>query len=253
MYRRLIFILDCGVAFFLLAGGCIEVNVNDKETRTIHSSGEVETVDYDYRDFAAVSIADTFVATIQQGDEYAVAVRADKNAVDFLHVAVRDGVLEVGLENNTRLRGSFTLEVDVTLPALETLEVSGASTATVGHFVRATSLGAEVSGASRLTLVADGTDLNLDVHLSGASKATLNGRAGALHLEASGASTIDAQDLEAATCDAELSGASTVHVRVTGTLGPARLSGASTLRYEGTPQLVDIETSGASSIHRASP
>ncbi len=251
MKTRLLLVTGCGLAFSLLAGGCIEVNVNTNDRHTVQPSGEVQTVEYAFRDFTAVSISDTFTATIQQGDEYAVVVRADRNVVDYLDVGLSDGSLEVGLENGTRLSGSFALEVSITMPALDTLQVSGASTATVGHFADTPSLAAEVSGASRLTLVTDGTDLDLD--LSGASRATLNGKTGALHLDASGASSIDAEDLEVERCDAKLSGASTAHVRVTGTLGPARLSGASTLTYQGTPELVEIDTTGASSVRRTMP
>jgi hypothetical protein len=46
----------------------------------------------------------------------------------------------------------------------------------------------------------------------------------------------------------ELSGASSAHVAVSETLGPARLSGASSLRYSGDPALREIHTSGASTV-----
>jgi hypothetical protein len=105
-----------------------------------------------------------------------------------------------------------------------------------------------VSGAGRL----DGTaHVHLaTLELSGASNAKLSGSAGRLEVTQSGASQLDAVDLDVSDLAIDLSGASTADVSVTGTIS-AGVSGASSLRYRGSPTFARREVSGASSIEPA--
>jgi hypothetical protein len=231
----------------LLAGACIEVNVNDLDDRpTVRPSGDIRTVRYDYRDFSRVAVSDTFRATITQGGEFSVVLRVDANLLDHLGVTVDGDELEVELRGNQRLRGSFTMEAAITMPVLDAVQISGASQIEAGGFTGAGTIVAEVSGASRLEMTVVAEELEVDA--SGASRVTLHGKAESLVVDASGASTIAAEGLEANSCEVELSGASNAQVQAGRQLGPANLSGASKLTYLGSPELVEIDTSGASSV-----
>lgn len=93
------------------------------------------------------------------------------------------------------------------------LDISGASDI---HFasLSAGSLALDLSGASDAT-IADINTQSLSADISGASEITLSGKSGTTKLEASGASTIDADKLTASTIDASASGASSVNAAYT--------------------------------------
>jgi hypothetical protein len=235
------------VAVTLAATACIEVRVNDR--RSIHASGDIETIAYDLSGFDAVAIASAFSAEITAGDQFAVEVEIDRNLRDHLEVEVRNGELRIGLQRFTRSRGDLVKRARITIPALRALHVSGASHVTLhGIDAPTAQLVAEVSGASDLR--GDLVTGDLRATLSGASHVHLVGSAQAAAVELSGASRARLEAFQAGSLEAELSGASSAEVAVTERLGPVRLSGASTLRYAGDPAVADVQTTGASNISR---
>ena len=171
----------------------------------------------------------------------------DDNVVGHLDVGVSDGTLHVGLESGTSVRDA-TLHADVTARTLLSIDMSGASQVHLSDVLTGERVQVVVSGAGRL----DGTahvDL-AKLELSGASNAKLSGSAGRLEVTESGASQLDAVDLEVSDLAIDLSGASTAGVSVTDTIS-AGVSGASSLRYRGSPTFTRREVSGGSSIEPA--
>jgi putative autotransporter adhesin-like protein len=69
-------------------------------------------------------------------------------------------------------------------------------------------------------------------------------------VEASGASQLDAEQLQIGDLTVGLSGASTATVSVTDTIS-AQLSGVSNLAYQGTPRFTRKDVSGGSTIEQA--
>jgi hypothetical protein len=211
---------------------------------TITGSGNVITQEFDFSNFDEVSLAYAFVGTITQGESYSVVVRIDDNLVESL-MAEQDGNrVNIGLEPNALVRRG-TLEVDITLPSLTVLEVSGASQAQMNGFTLADDFTGEASGASRIH--GDVAAGNLNLEASGASTITLAGSGGDVRANASGASTIDLEELTAANAVADASGASTVIVNTGGQLD-ADASGASNVFYVGDPTLGNIQESGGSNV-----
>jgi len=106
----------------------------------------------------------------------------------------------------------------------------------------------EVSGAANVIL--NGIDnTELSVESSGASKIKIAGETAKLTVDVSGATQIDAEELNAGDADVEASGASHVNVKVSGSLR-TEASGASKIVYIGEPSSVERKTSGASSVSR---
>jgi hypothetical protein len=231
----------------LAATACIEVRVNTRDDETVHPSGDIVTRTFDLRDFDTVRIASTFNATIAQGDDYLVEVRVDRNIVDHLDVDLAGARLTIALDGDINLRGRFTLEAHITLPALRDVQVTGASRATIaGIDDAAGELDLSVSGASELE--GDAAVESLRADISGASRLTLEGAAELAYIEASGASTLRLAQFALTELEIELSGASNAEVAVAHALGPVRLSGASSLIYAGDPTLSEVQTSGASTV-----
>lgn len=106
--------------------------------------------------------------------------------------------------------------------------------------------GVSASGATRL----DAADLNVPkfyLETSGASKITLAGTADELLAEMSGATKLDAKDLRTKNSDITSSGASKAQVYATETLRVS-ISGAGKCTYYGKPKQVSKDISGAGSI-----
>jgi hypothetical protein len=225
---------------FLIAAGC---------NRSVSGSGTVTStpIQVPASGFSRLEVSSSFDVTVSFGDQENVTLRVDDNVVGHLDVGVSDGTLHVGLESGTSVRDA-TLHADVTARTLSSIDMSGASQVHLSDVLTGERVEVVVSGAGRL----DGTarvDL-AKLELSGGSNAKLSGSAGRLEVTESGASQLDAVDLDVSDLAIDLSGASTADVSVTETIS-AGVSGASSLRYRGSPTFTRREVSGGSSIKPA--
>ena len=224
--------------------------------------------DYDFKDFTRVNVSSAFHAEIKYGDAYDITVIAPQ--VEHVRVEKNGDTLRV-YRDASLWHGPFGGEskVEITLPDLTSVELSGASHGTVSEFYQASDFEVRISGASHLELedtavgdftadVSGASRLNGRVEsdgytglvISGASRVDLNGSASAVKVYASGASRAALIDYTVENADIILAGASHGDVNLTGRLD-ANISGASRLNYRGTPELGTIQTSGSSTIGRA--
>jgi hypothetical protein len=233
--------LAAAAALILVATACQMVSDSGN---TVSGSGNIVTRAIQVTPFSKLLVSGSFDVTVSVGSAEAVMVHVDDNLVDSLDVGVSDDELHVGLKSGTSVSNA-SLEADITVRSLDSLEGSGASTITLSSALAADTMTVTVSGASRLS-----GPIELgggSIRLSGASGAELTGSATTVEVTASGASRLDAKGLTIHELTIDLSGASEAEVTVTGSLS-AGASGASTLRYAGSPTITRSETSGASSI-----
>lgn len=233
------------IALLLMLIVACDININVGDGDAIEGSGDLVTETYDFSGFTAVELSHTFDATIRGSDVFAVSITFDDNLRDLLEIELRGSTLFLGLESGTSTR-RVTLEATIAMPALESLELSGASRAEIAVLEPLTELELRASGASRIE--GDIDTPRLDAELSGASSMRLDGYAADATLEASGASSFDLFDLEIERAELDLSGASSAELFVSDELGPVDVDGASRLRYDGSPMLHDVSTSSGSSV-----
>ena len=214
----------------------------------VEGSGNVVTEEMALADFSAVEAANAFEVEITQSDTFAVTIRVDDNILDLLDVSKEGDTLRLRLERGVSLRGDVTLEASITMPALDGLELSGASRASVSGFRSTDQLDIVLSGAS--TLDGDLEAGQTDIDASGASRVVLEGSATEATIEGSGASSLDLADFTVNTAEVRLSGASEATVNVQERIEPVDVSGASRLRYLGDPSLGDVSTSGVSTVEK---
>ena len=253
------------VGLVCLAGGCVigEVSIGAGEKVTgekIKGSGDVVSLELDFDDFTRVDLTHAAQGTIAQGDEYRVVIRLDDNLMDRLRVnnttvrvegnrahGTRSGdKLKIGLENGSY--SNITLDVEIAMPDLAGLGLSGAAHAEISGFAVEHAVNFDLSGASRLAGAINTGSLNC--RLSGASRLQLSGIGDDLVAHASGASSLRLGDFVCEDADIDFSGASHGTVHIQGTLD-ARLTGASSLNYKGNPTLGSVSTSGASTLRDA--
>ena len=218
------------------------------EENAITGSGDLITEEYEFEDFTSVELSSAFDADISFADSFSVSLEVDDNVLELVEVTEDGDTLQFRLAPPSSTR-RVTLRATITMPELSSLDLSGASHATVTGFENAESLDAVLSGASRLDGVLD--VVHSDFRLSGASKVSVTGGGTEADLEASGASTLDLADFSLEIAHVNLSGASNGTVNVRDELGPVVVSGASHLRYVGQPTLTGVDSSGASTIDPA--
>jgi hypothetical protein len=251
-------ILSIILIFPILSTGCTE------------DYGPITSKDYNYTGFTKVEVGSTFDVELIQADEWSITIEAQQKLFDNLNVTLNGDTLEVNLKwgwgSWVSSWGFKRAKARITMPDLETVTLSGASSGSVSGFqadhdasiyvsgassmeidMAAAALNMEISGASNVTGRLEAERLTTEI--SGASRTTLTGATNDLTIKASGASTAALEGLTVQTVDIELSGASRGTVTVKDSL-KLNLSGASSLTYSGDPSLEAIEISGSSTVHK---
>jgi len=190
-------------------------------------SGNLVTKEELFSDFTSVDAGSGFNLEISQSSSYRVLVTADDNVMDNIEISKSGNTLNVGVKWGSSL-SSVTLKVEISMPELRRLELSGGSQGKIEDFSSANSFSIDLSGGSQLTG---------------------NGETDDLTIEASSGSRLDFTDFTAKDVNVKLDGGSHATINLDGTLD-ADLNGGSQLYYFGNPSLGDIETSGGSSINK---
>jgi hypothetical protein len=192
---------------------------------------QIETRQFDSRDFTAIDIGNAFYYEINRADTYSVSITAGVNLLEHIHVAVQGDTLKIDIRPSFNIRTLYPMEAIITMPYLYGLESSGATEGHVSGFNSTENASIQLSGASDLVLT----------YIS----------AGDLSCELSGASTLELNDVKTNDANFTLAGASDLLGSLTAADTGFFLSGASTVRLKGTGNDMKIDASGASDIELA--
>lgn len=190
-------------------------------------SGNLITEEEFFSDFTSVDAGSGFNVEISQSSSYSVLVTADDNVMDNIIVSKSGDTLNVGVNWAVSL-SSVTLKVEITMPELRRLELSGGAQGKIEEITSSDSISIDLSGGSQLIGNGEAVDLTFD---------------------GSSGSQLDFTDFIVQDASVELSGGSQATINLDGTLD-ADLSGGSQLYYFGDPTLGDIEVSGGSSVDK---
>jgi predicted DNA binding CopG/RHH family protein len=191
----------------------------------IQGSGTSKTETRSVTGFNKVDAGGAINLEIAVQKDFSVTVEADDNLLANIKTEVSGDTLKI--YSVDRISTKNRINVRISMPAIEGLEISGASTGVV-------------------------TNVNSDafgLKASGASKVKIDGEAKTLQADASGASTIEAEGLRVQDADVQASGASKATVNATNDLR-VDASGASKISYVGEPKSVKQNSSGASSVKK---
>ncbi len=191
----------------------------------IQGSGTSKTEMRNVDGFTKIDASGAVNVEVAVGSGFAVEVQADDNLLANIKTEVSGDTLKIYSED--RISSKTRINVKISMPAIEGLEISGASSANVAN------------------VEAD----SLELKASGASKIKIEGEAKTLEANASGASSIDAEKLKVEDANVEASGASSATVLAINDLD-LNASGASKISYVGEPKNIKQDSSGASSIKK---
>lgn len=210
-----IFALAIGLA---ASAGCSFVKLSG-----IQGSGTSKTEKRTVTGFKRIEAGGAVNLEVSTQNDFSVEVQADDNLLSNIKTEVSGDTLKIYSED--QISPKTKVSVKISMPAIEGLDVSGASDGVVSN--------------AR-------TDL-LELKASGASKIKIDGQVNNLKADASGASTIDAESLRAENAEVEASGASKATVAAINDLDVSA-SGASKITYVGEPKNIKQNSSGASSV-----
>lgn len=194
-------------------------------TTGLHGSGIAATESRTVPSFRAIDLAGGNNVTVHVGAKQAVVVGADDNLIDLVTTDVQRGTLVLGT------KGSFSTErpmtVDVTVPTLETVVLSGSGVVIV-----------EGLSAERFVVSVPGNGL-----------LTISGTAERLDASLAGSGDVQLQNLVARDVTATLSGSGRLLVHATGSLD-ASVPGTGVILYGGDPDNVTQNVTGTGAITR---
>jgi hypothetical protein len=199
--------------------------------------------------FTRIKISNAFKVIITQSETESIAISAaEEKYKEEIKTEIENGTLKIYYGGGTNWKGrDRKLKAYVSFKNLSHLEVLGASDVAVVGKITTTGITINVSGAS--TFKGDVSADNLEIKMSGASKGSFSGNSEMLNVDCSGATDLNAYNLKAVRCNAEVSGASNIDIFVSGELN-ATASGASRIRYKGNPQVSNVKKSGVSTISK---
>jgi len=164
--------------------------------------------------FDQIDAGGAFEVSITIGEPQKVEVEAKQKEIGKIKTEVKDGKLVV---SSDRINSNTPLNLFITVPALTRVIAHGAAEINGENTIKADMLSIEVSGAAEVDLELDAITLRTEI--SGAADVELSGKAQQHSVIASGAATLDAEDLLTVTTDADVSGAATANInaeKVTG-------------------------------------
>ncbi|MCA1638521.1 MAG: DUF2807 domain-containing protein [Acidobacteria bacterium] len=191
----------------------------------IKGSGTSKIQQRNVSGFKRVDAGGALNVEVDAQKDFSVTVEADDNLLEHIKTEVNGDTLKIYSEG--KISPTAKLNVKISMPEIQGLNLSGASDGKITN-VRTDSLELKASGASEVVIV---------------------GEAKTLEADASGASTIDAENLDVEDANVEASGASKAMVSATNNL-EADASGASKISYTGEPKNIKQNSSGASSINK---
>ncbi|MEM1093057.1 MAG: DUF2807 domain-containing protein [Bacteroidota bacterium] len=235
--------------FIVFASGCEVLAIIDADAQGIRGSGDLVTQILDLDDVTELSAGADFRVRIFIGDDARAELTYDDNLDDFLELDLTRRRLSVGLEDPYRNKyKDVTLRLDVTVPTLNALHLSGGAEATFEHIRTMDDFEFGLSGGATATGKLSAADVSIRVSGGGVLE-VLDGRVGFLEVQGSGGGEVDFERVQGKGADVRLSGGSEVTLRVDGRVD-LDLSGGAALYLYGNSSLGQVSLSGGATMER---
>ncbi len=193
---------------------------------------ESELKTYDVPVFTGIEAGDLANVIVSQGEKQSVKI--EKSEDGEASVEVRDEILRITPGSMTNFSN---VKIYVVCPNLKYLKVSGVSKITSDGVIQSNDMKIKAMGASKIDLAINVQNLTTDI--SGASKAILKGAATFHKSNLSGASNLNAKELDVVKMEVNASGVSKANVNVKNELS-GELSGVSNVKYDSKPLIVNL-------------
>lgn len=183
---------------------------------------------------------------ISIGPDFKVVLEGDKDFLDEIETVVSGGRLVIKQDSWNRNFNKKVI-VNITMPSVEGLSVSGSGQAEITDAVKAGDLDLVVSGSGKL-FVNDLTADNLACSISGSGDVIIKGSGSVSKskVSISGSGSYAGEGLKINTAAINISGSGSCLCNVAATL-EARVSGSGNITYIGNPR-IDARVSGSGRV-----
>ena len=196
-------------------------------------------------DFNAVRGSSGLDVVITKGDENKILVEADENLHEVIETEVVNGTLKIGVKGN--IGNSEKKTVYVTYVSINTVEASSGADVVVNSLMEVENLTLDSSSGASIT--AEVFSKSLYAEASSGADLKITGRSASLKAKASSGADIDARELLALNCNADVSSGADIKVNVKNTLEVEATSGGD-IHYYGSPAITTENQRHLGSVHK---
>ena len=188
-----------------------------------------ETQTFNFTNFDEVGVASGMRVSVKQGNTYQIIANGSSEDLRRMEVRHAGNRVEFSMPSSflSWIR-SGRINLDITMPSLRRLNLSGGSEGDIAMQIGAESFRANLSGGSRL--IGEIRSGDIDLNLSGGSRVRLSGSGQRLSVSGSGGSNFELQDLAVTDVRGSLSGGSDVTYHENARLGSVNTSGGARAR-----------------------
>lgn len=216
----------------------------------VDGSGDVTTETRSIGEFVRVVLSGEGHVRFTEGADGLIEIETDDNLMTHIRTETSGDTLTISTDPDVDIDPSDGVVYRLGCPELRGAVLSGAGSIDLADCHTTDQVALDVSGAG--TILAPGLDAaTVDVQLSGAGEIEADGRTDRLTVELSGAGNFVGDDLHAVDADVRVSGAGTAALWATGTLD-LRLSGVGSVRYFGEPSVMQTVT-GVGAVESLGP
>lgn len=223
---------------------CASLLLVSCNTMTVRGSGPSYEVRHDITTITEIEVNGIGELRLQNGSANQVVVTAQEQVHDYLRVNQEGHRLVIEPKDGYRFKTDDELSFLIIANGIEFIDVSGAVNITSGDY-QTDRLTIQTSGASDIDMTVMANQLTVDA--SGSLDSYFSGQVQSFIADFSGASDLNAYDLEAEDVDLKVSGAGTAYLTARHSL-TVSTAGAITVFYQGNP-VISQSTAGASSIN----
>ncbi|MGB8492511.1 MAG: head GIN domain-containing protein [Bacteroidales bacterium] len=201
----------------------------------------------DVKGFTKVAFGVSGDLFITIGPEYSLTMEGDKDVLDRIETDVSGDRLIIRRENWKFSFGEGRVTINLTMPKLESLGVSGSGKARIMDNIEADNLNLNVSGSGKLTTSGLNVD-NLECGISGSGDVVL-GQEGSIDngtISISGSGGFSGESVGIDHLDVRVSGSGNCSCKVGDSL-TAHISGSGNVTYSGNPK-IDAHVSGSGHV-----
>ncbi|TAM98870.1 MAG: DUF2807 domain-containing protein [Chitinophagaceae bacterium] len=225
--KQLTLILGTGAIFLLLSVFSLSC-----DAQRITGNGNIQSQMRETGSFHKIDCSGTFHVFLTQGNSTQVKVETDENLLPYVITEVNGNTLDLKIKKEVSPNPSKSINVYVTLPELDALNVSGVCKVQSQNILQSDHLKINVSGTADMDLKLSTGSLTTSI--SGTAKMNLQGKASSSKLSISGSGNVTADDLATDNTEAHISGMGKLHVNAQKEL-TVSVSGMGKVWYKGNP------------------
>ncbi len=232
-------VLGLVASFVLFLGSC------NKDSMCVSGEGNIETRTINVASFTEIDLQEAANVRIHQGNEYDVVVMGHSNIIDILETDVSGDRWEI--EFNKNCVNDYDLTIDITIPILQEIVLSGSGNVWIDDFEANNQLELTISGSGDIDMNSFSNMANFRALISGSGNVTAYKAIPSVNnsdLHISGSGNIRTFNLTAENTDVLISGSGNIETTTQNNLD-VRISGSGNVFYKGFPGInTDISGSG---------